>query len=88
MRKLGYSYATIVKQLALSANTVKMPSLRGLLWSLKNEMFYGVSSAGGTIEGLILQVNLYMKWYSNERIKGSLGGMSPVEYKKKSGLIT
>jgi len=59
----------------------------GFFGRLKNEMFYGVSWAGATIDAFILQVNQYMEWYRNERIKVSLGGMSPVEYRKSLGLI-
>ncbi|MFL2076094.1 IS3 family transposase, partial [Marinilactibacillus psychrotolerans] len=29
----------------------------------------------------------YLHWYNNKRIKLSLGGLSPIDYRKKLGLI-
>ncbi|MBE5942476.1 MAG: hypothetical protein E7264_08070, partial [Lachnospiraceae bacterium] len=30
----------------------------------------------------------YMRWYNEERIKMSLGGMSPLEYRRSLGIAT
>ncbi|MGX7235762.1 IS3 family transposase, partial [Enterococcus faecalis] len=29
----------------------------------------------------------YIHWYNNQRIKLSLGGLSPLQYRKKQGFI-
>jgi len=29
----------------------------------------------------------YLHWYNNKRIKISLGGLSPIEYRKNLGLV-
>lgn len=53
---------------------------------MKNEMFYGRSWQGVTLEEFIQQVNDYMTWYRDTRIKVSLGGMSPAEFRIKMGV--
>lgn len=58
----------------------------GFFGRLKNEMFYGKSWDGVSIEDFVEQLNNYMKWYNEKRIKLSLGGMSPVEYRRSIGL--
>ena len=72
-------------------------SIRGLSFSrvafdltiqgrLKNEMFYGRSWIGVTMEDFINELNSYIDWYNTKRIKKSLGYMSPVEYRHSLGL--
>ncbi|MBK5244516.1 MAG: IS3 family transposase, partial [Eubacteriaceae bacterium] len=34
----------------------------------------------------IEQLDKYVKWYSEKRIKISLGGMSPLDYRRSLGL--
>ncbi len=58
----------------------------GFFGRLKNEMFYGRSWVGVTIEQFIEILNSYIKWYNEKRIKISLGAMSPVEYRRNLGL--
>ena len=59
----------------------------GFFGRLKNEMFYNRSWTGVTIEGFINEVNKYLNWYCNKRIKLSLGGLSPIEYRRKLGYL-
>ena len=49
------------------------------------EMFYGRSWDGISIHELINQINDYMHWYAEKRIKLSLGGLSPAEYRRYNG---
>lgn len=58
----------------------------GLFGRMKNEMFYGRSWQGVTLDEFIQQVNEYMIWYRATRIKVSLGGMNPAEFRIKIGL--
>jgi len=58
----------------------------GFFGRLKNEMFYGKSWIDVPTEHFIKQVNSYIKWYNEKRIKISLGGMSPMEYRRSIGL--
>lgn len=59
----------------------------GFFGRLKNEMFYGYSWKDVTIDEFIKTLDDYIHWYSEERIKISLGGVSPVQYRRHLGLI-
>lgn len=58
----------------------------GLFGRLKNEMFYNMDWTGISINTFIDILNDYLMWYNNERIKVSLGNMSPREYRQSLGL--
>ena len=60
----------------------------GFFGRLKNEMFYGVSWRGVTIDSFIHELDQYIQWYANDRIKLSLGGMSPMDYRRSLGFLT
>ena len=57
----------------------------GFFGRLKNEMFYNRSWADVSVESFIDEVNRYLIWYCNQRIKLSLGSLSPIEYRRKLG---
>ena len=59
----------------------------GFFGRLKNEMFYCHSWTGVTIDEFMQKLDEYIRWYGEERIKLSLGGMSPLGYRKSLGLI-
>lgn len=50
-------------------------------------MFYGHSWKNITIEQFIDEVNEYIIWYAEKRIKLSLGGLSPLQYRQSLGLL-
>jgi len=58
----------------------------GFFGRLKNEMFYHRSWRGVSLDEFIDILNKYLIWYNEERIKVSLGGMSPMEYRQSIGL--
>jgi transposase InsO family protein len=58
----------------------------GFFGRLKNEMFYNFSWDNVTITEFISEIDSYITWYNKTRIKMSLGGMSPVEYRISLGL--
>ncbi|MEW6081725.1 MAG: IS3 family transposase [Bacillota bacterium] len=57
----------------------------GFFGRLKNELFYGRSWAGVSIEEFIDRLDSYLHWYNEKRIKISLGGRSPMEYRQSLG---
>ena len=58
----------------------------GFFGRLKNEMFYGRSWVGVSMDNFINEINSYIEWYNTKRIKQSLGYMSPAEYRHSLGL--
>lgn len=59
----------------------------GFFGRLKNEVFYQRDWKNTTINQFINQLDDYIHWYNNQRIKLSLGGLSPLQYRKKQGCI-
>ena len=59
----------------------------GFFGRLKNEIFYGRSWTNVTVEEFINKIDTYIRWYAEKRIKLSLGGMSPLNYRKSLGLV-
>ena len=53
---------------------------------LQNEFFYDRDWEGVTTGDFIGQLEQYMRYYRDERIKESLGWMSPMQYRKSLGL--
>jgi transposase InsO family protein len=58
----------------------------GFFGRLKNEMFYGKSWEGLSLAQFMASLDSYMHWYKEKRIKVSLGGLSPLEYREALGL--
>jgi transposase InsO family protein/transposase-like protein len=58
----------------------------GLFGRLKNEMFYHQTWTGIRIDEFINILNDYLLWYNNDRIKQSLGFMSPRDYRQSLGI--
>ncbi len=59
----------------------------GFFGRLKNEMFYYRSWQGVSIDEFINELDNYLRWYNEKRIKMSLGAMSPVAYRRSIGLV-
>jgi len=59
----------------------------GFFGCLKNEVFYQRDWKNTTINQFIDQIDDYIHWYNNQRIKLSLGGLSPLQYRKARGYI-
>jgi transposase InsO family protein/transposase-like protein len=57
----------------------------GFFGRLKNEMFYGRSWMGISVDSFMEILDDYLSWYNEVRIKMSLGAMSPMEYRRSLG---
>ncbi len=57
----------------------------GFFDRLKNELFYGQSWVGVSLDDFRLELDRYINWYNQKRIKLSLGELSPVEYRHHLG---
>ena len=60
----------------------------GFFGQVKNEIFYGRSWLGISLENFMDVLDTYLRWFSESRIKMSLRAMSPVEYRRSLGLMT
>ena len=60
----------------------------GFFGRLKNEFFYGRSWIGVSLEEFMDKLDRYIHWYNEERIKMSVGGRSPMEYRRSLGYST
>ena len=61
-------------------------AMEGCFGRLKVEMFYGGRWSGWTIEEFMGAVDDYIHRYNEKRIKASLGGLSPLQYRRSLGL--
>lgn len=61
-------------------------AMEGFFGRLKVEFFYGRDWSGWSIGELMDALDDYIRWYNEDRIKMSLGGMSPVRYRRSLGL--
>ncbi len=59
----------------------------GLFGRIKNEMFYNRSWAGVSVDEFIDILDGYLHWYNENRIKMSLGALSPLEYRRSLNLV-
>lgn len=59
----------------------------GFLGHLKTEMFYGHNWVQYSIEAYIQEIDSYMCWYCKDRIKSTLEGLSPLDYRRSIGIV-
>ena len=73
--------------MSLKACSPDNAACEGFFGRLKTELFYPRDWKAITIEQFVAEVDAYIRWYNERRIKISLGSLSPVEYRKSLGLI-
>jgi len=61
-------------------------AMEGFFGRLKVEFFYGRDWKGWSTERFMEALGEYIDWYNKKRIKVSLGGMDPVQYRMSPGL--
>jgi transposase InsO family protein len=80
--------AGLVRSMARKDYTPDNSTCEGFFGRLKNEIFYGRSLRDVTVSPFIKKVAAYIRWYNEKRIKLSLGGRSPQDYRKSLGLVS
>ena len=73
----------LIRSMSKKACSPDNSACEGFFGRLKNEMFYGRSWAGVSLEDFICAIDDYIHWYNERRIKKSLGYLSPAEYRMK-----
>lgn len=76
----------IVRSMSARGCSPDNSAMEGFFGRMKVEFFYGRDWKGWTTERFKDELDSYIRWYNEERIKLSLGGMSPVQYRKSLGL--
>lgn len=80
------NHAGLIRSMSQKGCSPDHSACEGFFGRLKNEMFYGRSWANISLSQFMKYLDQYLHWYNEQRIKSSLGGLSPVEYRRKLGL--
>jgi len=78
--------AGLIRSMSKKACPPDNAACEGFFGTIKNEMFYHQSCEAYSIEQFIDELDQYLRWYNNERIKMSLGAMSPIDYRRSIGV--
>ena len=79
--------AKLIRSMSKKSCSPDNSACEGFFGRLKNEVFYGRSWVGVSIEEFVEIIDTYIHWYNEKRIKQSLGFLSPYEYRKIQGYI-
>lgn len=77
--------AGLTRSMSKKACTADNAACEGFFGRVKNEMFYGRTWTGVSIDQFIDELDCYLHWYNESRIKMSLGARSPIEYRRSLG---
>lgn len=80
--------ARLTSSMSRKACSPDNAACEGFFGRLKNELFYTRSWQATTIQHFIAEVDSYIRWYNQNRIKVSLGSRSPMEYRAELGYTT
>lgn len=75
----------IIQSMSRKGNCLDNSVMENFFGILKKEMYYNKKFK--TTEELIIEIEEYIDYYNNKRIKSKLKGLSPVQYRIKSQLI-
>lgn len=75
----------IIQSMSRKGNCLDNSIMENFFGLLKTEMFYGHKFKDA--DHLITEIQNYIEYYNNDRIKLKLNGLSPVKYRTKSMLV-
>ena len=78
--------AALVRSMSKKGCSPDNAACEGFFGRIKNEMFYNRTWIGVTMVAFMETLDKYLHWYNNKRIKMSLDGMSPVQYRLSLGM--
>ena len=78
--------AGLIRSMSKKGCSPDNSACEGFFGILKNEMFYERDWTNISLEELQRELEFYLNWFRTERIKMSLGGMSPLEYRRSKGI--
>ncbi|EGE53770.1 hypothetical protein SPB_1902 [Streptococcus parauberis NCFD 2020] len=65
-------------------NSLDNGMMESFFGTLKTEMFYGFEKEFTSLEALKKAISVYINYYNTKRIKLTLKGLSPVQYRTQS----
>lgn len=80
--------AGLVRSMSRKGCTPDNAACEGFFGRLKNEMYYRRNWANASVEQFMRELDAYIRWYNEQRIKLSLGALSPIEYRRHMGIPT
>lgn len=78
--------AGLIRSMSKKGCSPDNSACEGFFGHLKTEMFYGRNWNQCSIEEFIQEVDEYMHWYCKDRIKSTLGRLSPLDYRRSIGV--
>lgn len=78
--------ANLIRSLSRKACSPDNAACEGFFGRLKNELFYSRDWLSATVEGFVVVLDGYIRWYNEERIKRSLGYGSPADYRRNPAI--
>ena len=75
----------IIQSMSRKGNCLDNSVMENFFGLLKTEMYYKHSFH--SVEHLINEIEIYIDYYNNKRIKSKLKGLSPVQYRIQSSLV-
>jgi transposase InsO family protein len=81
----GRDGSKLTRSMSKKRCTPENAACEGFFGRLKNEMYYSRNWSNVGIREFIDQVDRDIRWYNERRIKLSLGGLSPTEYRQILG---
>ncbi|MGT2902546.1 transposase, partial [Streptococcus equi] len=70
--------------MSCKGNSLDNGMMESFFGTLKTEMFYGFEKEFTSLEVLAIAISEYIDYYNNKRIKLTLKGLSPVQYRTQS----
>jgi len=80
--------AKLVRSMSRKGCSQDNAACEGFFGRLKTELFYPRDWKAATVEQFVKEVDSYIHWYNEKRIKISLGSLSPLEYRQTLGITT
>ena len=78
--------AGLIRSMSKKGCSPDNSACEGFFGRMKMEMYYGIKWDNIHAEEFIKIITDYMAWYRSERIKLTLGGQSPLEYRRSLGI--
>lgn len=77
----------LIRSMSAKACSPDNAAAEDIFGRLKVEMYHGQGWEKRKVDELKKVLEEYMSWYNNDRIKQSLGGMSPLDYRRNLGFV-